>query len=331
MTVSLNTSPPTVPAIQPTRVLIDCDPGIDDAFALLLALHHPALEVVGVTTVAGNRPLEIVTQNARDLLHFYGRSDVPLAVGEEFPIHREQVTASVHGTDGIGDHEIPASPVPAVEEHGVDFLIRSIRDEAARTESDGLTVIAVGPLTNLARALERDPEIASLVREVVIMGGGENAGNITPAAEFNFFADPEAAAAVLAGGWPIRLCGLPLTLQSAAHRSSMREIAEMPGSVAAALSDWLNFYSKGQTEVGDDGPPLHDAVAVAAVIDPTLVGCEPVYSTVQTEKTSAYGENVVDRSGSPALTANVQLGVSLDHERFWELLLSVVRNVSRGE
>lgn len=304
----------------PLPVIIDCDPGIDDAFALALALRHPALEVVGVTVVAGNRPIERTARNALDLVTFFGCPEVPVSIGEAQPLRREQISATSHGVDGLGGRHIPTTTVKPAAQAAIDFIVGGLEERAPGE----VTIIAIGPLTNLARLIERAPHVVSRVREVILMGGGEHAGNVTPVAEFNFFADPEAAAAVLAAPWPIRLLGLPLTWQSAVPADKAHRLAAMSGDTASALSDWLDFYAKGETTPGADGPSLHDAVAVAAAIDPSLVVTERVFATVETAGEWTYGENVIDRSGAFGQAPNVEIGVALDRERFWQLLLDTI-------
>lgn len=306
-------------------VIIDCDPGIDDAFALALALQHPALDVLGVTTVAGNQTIDHVSRNALDLVEFYGFPEVPVAIGEHGPLRRQQVTANSHGSDGLGGRTLPSATAAPVSHDAVQFMIDRIQELPAGE----LTLIAIGPLTNLARLIERSPESISRVREVLIMGGGEHAGNMTPVAEFNFYADPDAAAIVLAADWPIRLFGLPLTWQSAVPAEVAARLAAMPGDVAAALSDWLGFYSAGEDTPDADGPSLHDAVVVAAAIDASLVRTEEVFATVETAGEWTYGENVIDRAGAYGKAANVQLGVTLDRDRFWTLMLDAVTALSK--
>lgn len=313
----------------PLPVLIDCDPGIDDAFALALALHHPRLNVVGVTTVAGNQTIEHVSRNALDLVSFFGRPDTPVCVGATAPLERKQITASSHGTDGLGGRQLPPSPRGFVGADGPGFIIRAIRQ--AHDAGDPLTIIAIGPLTNLATAAGRDPEIVSLVREVVIMGGGEHAGNMTPVAEFNFYADPEAAEQTLAAGWPIRLCGLPLTWQSAVPFEQAERLAALAGDMPEALSAWLKFYSRGETTPGADGPALHDAVAVAWAIDASIVESEPAFATCETKGFWTYGENVIDREGAYGKPANVTLGVTLDRDAFWNMLIGTVAAAGTAE
>lgn len=301
-------------------VLIDCDPGIDDAFALALAIQSPELHLAGVTVVAGNQTLDRVARNAANLVSFFGRPDLPVLTGAERPLLRDQITASSHGVDGLGGRLLARSPL-APRDGGVDFLIDQILAHPAGT----LSVIAIGPLTNLALALQKQPAIASHVRHVIIMGGADNAGNMTPVAEFNFFADPEAADIVLRGGWPIVLLPLNLTWQSAVTHDVARQFADAPHDRAQALNDWLHFYAEGEFTPGADGPALHDAVAVAYAVDADLVRTVPAFVAVETKGTWTYGESVVDTASCYGQPPNVALGVELNRDGFWRLMLRTLQ------
>lgn len=312
------TIPSTTQAVSRVRhpVLIDCDPGIDDAFALALAIRSPELDIAGVTVVAGNQTLNHVARNAANLVSFFGRPDIAVVTGAERPLQRDQITANSHGVDGLGGRRLAPS-TNAPRPGGVDFLVDQILSHPTGT----LSVIAIGPLTNLALALQEQPSIATHVRQVIIMGGAGNAGNMTPVAEFNFFADPEAADVVLQAGWPIVLLPLNLTWQSAVTHTVAQRFAAAPGDRAQALNDWLHFYSEGEFTPGEDGPALHDAVAVAYAIDPHLVRTVPAFVAVETKGTWTYGESVIDTESSFGHPANVALGVELDRDKFWQLML----------
>lgn len=319
---------PQIPGVdtpEPRTVLIDCDPGIDDAFALLLAVANPSINLVAVTTVAGNQTLDHVTRNALGLLSFFNAEHIPVAAGEAKPISHRQVTAQSHGETGLGGHQLPPGSARLSPVDGVTTIIDTLGTRPAKT----VTLVAIGPLTNLARAVERDPAIAERVAEVVIMGGANNAGNMSPVAEFNFYADPEAADIVMRAGWPITMLGLNLTWQSAVPAKIQRHIDASPGPIAEAFSEWLTFYSRGEHTPDEDGPSLHDACAVAYVIDPSLVDTVPAFVAVETEGTWTYGESVVDLDGKYGETDNVNYGMTLDRDRFWDLILEALENTPR--
>jgi len=294
-----------------TPILLDCDPGHDDAIALLLALGSDELELRGVTVVAGNQTLEKTTANAIRVLELAGRGDVPVAVGSPRPLVREPfVAAYVHGETGLDGPDLPPPQAEPSDQHAVDFLAERL---------EGATLVATGPLTNVALLLARYPEARP--ERIVLMGGAIAEGNVTPAAEFNIWADPEAAARVFASGLDVTMVGLDVTHQAlvtAAHAEQLRGA----GRVGKVVAELLDFYGVFHREVyGFDGSPVHDAVAVAHVIDPTLLELQHLNVRVDCESELCRGRTVVDvwrRSGMEP-TANVAVGI--DSERFLTLLL----------
>ena len=293
------------------RILLDCDPGHDDAIAILLALASPEVELLGVTTVAGNQTLQKTTDNAIRVLELAGRGDVPVAVGSPRPLVREPfVAAYVHGETGLDGPDLPPPQAEPSDQHAVDFLAERL---------EGATLVATGPLTNVALLLARYPEARP--ERIVLMGGAIAEGNVTPAAEFNIWADPEAAARVFASGLDVTMVGLNVTHQAlvtAAHAEQLRGA----GRVGKVVAELLDFYGVFHREVyGFDGSPVHDAVAVAHVIDPTLLELQHLNVRVDCESELCRGRTVVDvwrRSGLEP-TANVAVGI--DSERFLTLLL----------
>ena len=291
--------------------MLDCDPGHDDAIAILLALGSDELELRGVTTVAGNQTLEKTTANAIRVLELAGRGDVPVAVGSPRPLVREPfVAAYVHGETGLDGPDLPPPQAEPSDQHAVDFLAERL---------EGATLVATGPLTNVALLLARYPEARP--ERIVLMGGAIAEGNVTPAAEFNIWADPEAAARVFASGLDVTMVGLDVTHQAlvtAAHAEQLRGA----GRVGKVVAELLDFYGVFHREVyGFDGSPVHDAVAVAHVIDPTLLELQHLNVRVDCESELCRGRTVVDvwrRSGLEP-TANVAVGI--DSERFLTLLL----------
>lgn len=309
---------------MPAPVVIDCDPGHDDAIALLLALASPELELLGVTTVAGNQSLEKTTANAIRVLELAGRGDVPVAAGSARPLVRELVVADwVHGESGMDGPVLRAPRAAPLDVHAVEFLAGVV---GASTEP--VTLIPTGPLTNVALFLARYPELAARLERIVAMGGAIAEGNVTPAAEFNVWADPEAAARVFASGLDVTMIGLDVThraLMLPEHAGSLRA-AGNPGAFVAELFDFFHRYH--EATYGFRGSPIHDAVAVAHVAVPGLVTVAERHVAVECASELCRGRTVVDlwrRTGNPA---NAHVGVEIDAERFLELLVVRLTSLS---
>jgi inosine-uridine nucleoside N-ribohydrolase len=298
-----------------TKIVIDCDPGHDDAMAILLALASPEVELIGVTTVAGNQTLDKTTRNALVTLEVGGRPDIPVAAGADAPLRRELRTAAhVHGESGLDGPELPEPTAEPVAGHAADFLAELIKP--------GTVLVPMAPLTNIALLLERHPDVRARVDRIVWMGGAIGEGNVTPAAEFNAYVDPEAAAAVFSSGIPITMIGLDVThkaLFTRAHAEHLRE-AGRAGRFVAELSDFFQRFH--ERSYGLAGSPIHDAMAVAHVIDPTLVTTRHVNVAVETRSELCDGRTVVDLRGVTGRPQNAEVGVDVDAERFLELLVS---------
>jgi inosine-uridine nucleoside N-ribohydrolase len=297
------------------KVVIDCDPGHDDAIAILLALASPELELVGVTTVAGNQTIDKTTRNGLVTLEVGGRADIPLAAGADAPLQRELRTAAhVHGETGLDGPTLPEPSAQPVGTHAADFLAELI--------APGTVLVPTAPLTNIALLLERHPEVRDRIDRIVWMGGAIAEGNVTPAAEFNAFVDPEAAAAVFGSGIPITMIGLDVThkaLFTRAHAEELRE-AGRAGRFVAELSDFFQQFH--ERSYGFEGSPIHDAMAVAHVIDPALVTTRHVNVAVETSSELCDGRTVVDLRGVTGREPNADVGVDVDAERFLDLLVS---------
>jgi inosine-uridine nucleoside N-ribohydrolase len=302
-------------------ILIDCDPGHDDAIAILLALASPEVELRAVTTVAGNQTLGKTTRNALKVLELAGRSDIPVAAGADRPLRRTLRTAAhVHGESGLDGPALPEPEARPVDAHAADLLAELIEP--------GVVLVPTGPLTNVALLLERHPDVCGRLERIVWMGGAIAEGNVTPAAEFNAFVDPEAAAAVFASGIPVTMIGLDVTHQALftrAHAERLRGTGTA-GRVVAELSDFFQLFH--ERRYGMDGSPIHDALAVAHVIDPTLV--TTVNCNVEIETASQYcdGRTVVDRWLVTDGPRNGHVGVALDAERFLELLVERIGSLA---
>jgi inosine-uridine nucleoside N-ribohydrolase len=299
-----------------TPILLDCDPGHDDAIALLLALASPELELLGVTTVAGNQTLEKTTANALRVLEFVGRGDVPVAAGADRPLSRELfIAAYVHGESGLDGPELPPPQGDPVPEHAVDFLAAAILG-ADRP----VTLVPVGPLTNVALLLARYPEVAGNVERIVLMGGAIAEGNVTPAAEFNIYVDPEAAWRVFHSGVPVTMIGLDVThkaLMVDAHAERLRAAGDA-GRMVAELYDFFIGYHR--RTYGQEGAPIHDAVAVAQVLRPGIVETLHRHVDVDCESQLCRGRTVVDLWHRTENEPNADVGVDIDGDAFLELL-----------
>jgi pyrimidine-specific ribonucleoside hydrolase len=290
-----------------TQIVLDCDPGHDDAMAILLAIASPELELLGVTTVAGNQTLDKTTHNALVTLEIAGRSDIPVVAGASAPLRRELRTAAhVHGESGLDGPELPEPSAQPADLDPIDWL------------QPGVTLVATAPLTNVAGWVER----GARPDRIVWMGGSIGEGNVTPAAEFNAFVDPEAAAAVFASGIPVTMIGLDVThkaLFTRAHADELRG-AGRAGRFVAELSDFFQLFHERSYRF--DGAPIHDAMAVAHVIDPTLVTTSRVNLEVETESAFCDGRTVVDLRGVTGREPNADVGVDVDAPRFLDLLVS---------
>ena len=292
------------------RLVIDCDPGHDDAIALLLALASPELELLGVTTVHGNQTLEKTTDNALRVLELVGRSEVPVAAGADRPLVRDlHVAAHVHGESGLDGPELPDARAEPVEQPAVDFLLEHVTPE--------VVLVPLGPLTNVALALDRGLR----PQRIVLMGGAIAEGNMTPAAEFNIWADPEAAQRVFHAGVPVTMIGLDVT-----HRALLTpawaERFRAAGRVGTFVAELVEFFKRYHARTyGWDGAPIHDALALAHAFRPGLVRTEHVNVEVELESELCRGRTVVDLWRRTEREPNADVGVEVDGDAFLELLL----------
>ncbi len=296
-------------------IVLDCDPGHDDAIALLLALASPELGLLGVTTTFGNQTLEKTTANAIRVLELAGRADVPVAAGADRPLQRElAVAAHVHGESGLDGPSLPPPRKQPVAQPAVDFLVERIV-----ASPRPVTLVPTGPLTNIAVLLERIG--GENIERIVLMGGSIAEGNMTPAAEFNVWADPEAAQRVLHAGIDVTVIGLDVTHQ-ALLTPAIAERLRVTGPIGVFVAELVEFFSVYHRDTyGWDGAPIHDAVAVAHVLMPDLVETRLRNVEVELESELCRGRTVVDlwqRTGRPA---NAHVGVGLDTERFFDLLV----------
>lgn len=301
------------------KIIIDTDPGQDDAIAILLALASPELEVVGITAVAGNVPLRLTEKNARKICELAGRPDVRVFAGAERPLLRRSVTAEhVHGKTGLDGPILPEPTMPLQEQHAVDFIIETLMKE----ESGTITLCPLGPLTNIALALIREPRIAPRIKEIVLMGGGFfEGGNMTPAAEFNIYVDPHAADVVFRSGAPIVVMPLDVThkaLTTAARIEAFRSLGTRVGDAAAAL---LEFFERFDEEkYGTDGGPLHDPCVIAYLLRPELFTGRHCNVEVEISSELTMGMTVVDWWGVTDRPKNAMVMRDIDADGFFTLL-----------
>jgi inosine-uridine nucleoside N-ribohydrolase len=300
-----------------TPILIDCDPGHDDAIALLLALASPEVDLLGITTVAGNQTLEKTTANALKILEFVGRTEVPVAAGAPRPLVREPyVAAYVHGETGMDGPDLPAPRTAPVSEHAVDFLAAKLT-----ASPEPVTVIPVGPLTNVGLLLARYPEAADRIDRIVLMGGAIAEGNVTPAAEFNIWADPEAASRVFTSGIDVTMIGLDVT-HKALFRPADSERLAATGRVGRLVAELFGFYQQFHSEqYGWDGSPVHDAVAVAHVVRPGIVHTADRGVVVDCGGELSRGRTYVDLWGRAHWEPNAHVAVDIDAQGFVDFLV----------
>jgi purine nucleosidase len=304
--------------MRPRPIIIDCDPGQDDALAILLALASPEeLEVVAVTAVAGNVPLALTEKNARKIVELAGRHDIAVHAGCERPLRRDTVSAEhVHGRSGLDGAELPEPKTPLAEAHAVDAIIAALR-----ARPGAVTLCPLGPLTNIATAMQRAPDLLAHIDQVVLMGGAIGEGNITPAAEFNIYADPHAADVVFRSGVKLTMLGLDVTHQVLATPERVRAIAAPATAVSRAIVGLLEFYNiYDQTKRNRPGAPMHDPCVIAYLLRPDLFAGRDCHVVVETAGEHTLGRTVVDWSGRGRGAANAMVIHQVDAEGFFTLL-----------
>jgi purine nucleosidase len=301
-----------------TTIILDCDPGIDDALAIAFAHGHPDIRLLGITTVAGNVGLTRTTQNALAVSEFIGAGGTPVTAGCATPLVRPALDArQVHGESGLGGARLPAPVQEPAPGHAIDYII----DTASATPGE-ITLVATGPLTNIAMAVRKEPRLVHWVKDFVIMGGSAGRGNVTPAAEYNIWADPEAAAAVFTAGWTVTVLGLDVTLKTLATPATLARMGELGSLGAELLLPALEQYRSG-SEPG--GPAVHDVCAVVYVAEPALFGLVPARVEVETAGRLTSGMTVTDFGAG---NRNALVATRIDTERFWELTLGVYANLA---
>ena len=308
-----------MPAVR-RKIIIDTDPGQDDAVAILLALASPEeIDLLGITCVAGNVPLALTARNARIVCELAGRPDVKVFAGCDRPMNRPLVTAEhVHGKTGLDGIDLPAPEMALQPGHGVDFIIDTLRAEPAGS----VTLVPIGPLTNIATAFTRAPDVVEKVQAVVLMGGAYfEVGNITPAAEFNIYVDPEAAKVVFNSGVDLVVMPLDVTHKALTTRPRVEAFRTLPGRVGPAVASWTDFFERFDKEkYGSEGAPLHDPCTIAWLLQPSLFAGRHINVEIETEGRYTLGMTVADWWGVSGRARNALFIGQIDADGFFALL-----------
>lgn len=303
------------------KVILDCDPGQDDAVALLLAMASPdELEILGITTVAGNVPLKLTQRNARMVCDIADRTDLAVYAGCEESLRGGRVTAEhVHGETGINGIDVFSPKTPLQQQHAVDFIIETL----LAADNNSITLVPMGPLSNIATALQREPKITDKVQEIVIMGGAmREGGNYTPSAEFNIFVDPEAADIVFNCGRPIAALGLDVTHQALLNGDRLEQIKRLDTAVAAAVFGMLSFFDRYDTEkYSSVGAPLHDPCTIAYLLQPTLFESKLCNISIELQSELTMGHTAIDFWHVTNRTKNAKWVYSINADGFFQLLV----------
>lgn len=305
------------------KIILDCDPGHDDAVAIMMAANHPSLELLGITVVAGNQTLEKTTRNALNVCQYLGL-DVPVYAGCGIPMVRQRqiIADDIHGETGLDGPVFAPLTRKAEDKHAVQFIIDTLM------ASDGdITLVPTGPLTNIAMAMRMEPRIVDKIQEIVLMGGAYQLGNVTPAAEFNICADAEAAYVVFTSGRPIVMMGLDLTRQALCYPEIVERMEKIGNRAAGLFADLMRFFCKTQKQVfGWPGGPLHDPTCVAYLIDPTCIETKEMFSEIEIRSERCYGRTLCDYFGVTGKAPNSKVCVKLDVEKYWNIVEECIRN-----
>lgn len=309
------------------KIILDCDPGHDDAVAILLALGNPEIDLIGVTTVGGNQSLDKVTYNARAVLEKAHATHIPVHAGCDRPILRSQeVAASIHGESGLDGVELPVPTRPLEDMHAVNYIIKTIMESDPQT----ITLVPTGPLTNIALACRLEPRIVERVKEVVLMGGGYHRGNWSAVAEFNIKVDPEAAHIVFNEPWPLTMVGLDLTHQALCTPAVQKRIEEIDTPLAHFVSGLMDSFRKAYQDNQDfQDPPVHDPCTIAYLIDSAVVQTRRCPLDVEIHSELTLGMTVADLRGSEpsAKDCHTQVATKLDFDKFWDLVTDAIERI----
>ncbi|MDM4762756.1 nucleoside hydrolase [Galbitalea sp. SE-J8] len=306
-------------------IILDCDPGHDDAVAMLLAWGSPVIDLVAVTTVFGNQTLDRVTRNALGVAAVAGIHGIPFAAGADRPLVRELATAGdFHGESGLDGPELPAASVALDPRHAAQLII----DLVMAAPTGTITLVPTAALTNIALAARLEPRIVPRVREVVLMGGGYGGGNWTAAAEFNILADPEAAHIVFGAGWPVTMAGLDVTHRALATPDVVADIVALGTPVARFVDELMGFFRESyRSHQGFEHPPVHDAVAVAYVADPAVLTVRRAPVSIELTGTHTLGMTLADLRGPAPDGTTTSIATGIDVPRFWALVTDAIARI----
>ena len=310
---------------QSKKIILDCDPGHDDAIALLLAHGNPNIELLAVTTVVGNQTLDKVTRNALSVARIANITNVPFAAGAVRPLVRNvEIAPDIHGDSGLDGPVLPEPTIQLDKRHAIDLIIETIMSHPPKT----VTLVPTGGLTNIAMAVRKEPKIVERVKEVVLMGGGYHVGNWSAVAEFNIKIDPEAAHIVFNEKWPVTMVGLDLTHQALATPDVIEKIKAIKTKPAKFVLEMLEFFGKMYKQAqGFTYPPVHDPCAVAYVINPELIKTKRVPVDIELTGTLTLGMTVADFRFPPDDNCHTQVATELDHTGFWDLIVDSLKRI----
>ena len=304
-----------------TKIILDCDPGHDDMMAIMLASASDEIEILGITTVAGNQIGEKTFENARRILTLIGREDIPLARGCDKPLVRELMIApQIHGSSGLDGAELPGPDAPYLDCHAVDLIIDTVK-----ASSEKVTLVPTGPLTNIALAFIKAPEIKENISEIILMGGAVYDSNMTPGSEFNIYVDPEAAREVFLSGLPVTMIGLDVTNKSLMSFKQTEEMSSWGGKISSVVGPLMKFFAQANYDYfGIEGAPIHDALAVAALIDPSVVECENWFVDIETQGELTRGQTVADVYGVTGKEPNCRVAMKVDVGKFIGMMMNAI-------
>ena len=307
------------------KIILDCDPGHDDAIAIMLAANNPAIDLLGITVVAGNQTLDKTLVNALNVCQFLDL-DVPVYKGCGQPMIRDKqvIAADIHGESGLDGPQFGVLTKKAETQHAVNYIVDTV------LASDGdITIVTTGPMTNLAMAMRLNPDIVPKIREIALMGGSYQLGNTTPAAEFNVLADGDAAHVVFTSGRPIMMAGLDVTRKVLALPSVVARMNTIDNNAARLFVDLMTFFNKTQKEVfGWDGGPLHDPVTIAYLLDPTVVTLKECFTQIDIRSEQSYGRTNCDIFNMLKQPPNSRVAVDIDVAKFWDIIEAGIKAYS---
>ena len=308
--------------MKPEKIILDCDPGHDDALALTMAIASEQIELLGVTTSAGNQTPDKTLNNALKMLTLLGVTDVPVAGGNHRPLMRSlKIADYVHGETGLDGADLPEPAFESVDQPAVELIADILRSQA-----EPITLVVTGPMTNIALFLRIHPELENKIKQIVFMGGAAGQGNVEPTTEFNMAVDPEAAKIVINEGIPLVMAGLNVTLKAQIYPDDLEKIRKINNQVAQAITGQMEFYGKwyGQAEFGLAGTPVHDPCTIAYLLKPEIFETHTAYLDVETQGQLTAGETVVDFTGLMNQKPNAKILMDLDRQMFVDLIISLL-------